>query len=372
MTEGAIESVNGGDDDADRKAVEREHAEMQDFAAGLSRDELHSGSWFTKLVVQAVSLYTQKVDWQYLQRKYPGATADIKVDQRIKMATRYAGLAGALFASAYSVAFLKGLGPRGGAGIGPQHGGKVVAAANAAFLAQLQLRMVHDISVLYGVPFYLTDPENMWDLVRTTFVIPPGVVASRVALKKASPFTRRVVKSYYSGPVLKSARELPVIGEHLLQSNVIIASVPLVSVPLVAGVNYTTTLISGQHAQKVCGDKARVIELAGRLSKRTQHPQLLLWVANLVVRADGDTSDAEALLMQYLGQRLREEHQVVVEELDNVINLDPEDVWERVDTASGDLNDVLDAARRIATVDGDINLHEQAVLSELEDRCRRA
>ncbi|MEU2614179.1 hypothetical protein ABZ570_21720 [Micromonospora sp. NPDC007271] len=111
MTEGAIEAVNGGDDDADRKAVEREHAEMQDFAAGLSRDELHSGSWFTKLVVQAVSLYTQNVDWQYLQRKYPGATADIKVDQRIKMATRYASLAGGLFASAYSVAFLKGLSP---------------------------------------------------------------------------------------------------------------------------------------------------------------------------------------------------------------------------------------------------------------------
>ncbi len=45
--------------------------------------------------------------------------------------------------------------------------------------------------------------------------------------------------------------------------------------------------------------------------------------------------------------------------------------WKRVDAEPGDLGDVLDAAERVATVDGDVNSREKAVLAELRERCRR-
>jgi tellurite resistance protein len=371
MTEAAIEAVDTGSD-VDCDAVERAHSEMQHFTAGLSPDELDSGSWFAKLVKHALSTYSSKADWQYFQRKYPGVPAKVVVDQRIKMASRYAGLAGGLSAGAHSALYLRSLGPRGGAGIGHRAAGHALAVVNAAYLAQLQLRLVHDISVLYRVPFDVTDPDDMWDLVRTTFLIRGGTLASTIALQETPELMRSAVKSFYSGSILTSARQIPAVGAHLLQRNVINVGVAVVGVPLVTGVNYFTTRVSGRYAQRVCGNKARVIELAHRLSRKTRHPQLMLWVAHLVVLADRETSDLQALLLQHLVKRVRDEHQVVDKQLAGVIVIDAEDVWERIDAASGDLGDVLDAARQVAAVDGRISPTAQAVLSEIEDRCRRS
>lgn len=69
MPEVPIDAVDAGgdDDDADRKVVEHERAELQEFIKGLSSDDIKSGGWFTKLIAQALSSYTEKVTWQYFQ-----------------------------------------------------------------------------------------------------------------------------------------------------------------------------------------------------------------------------------------------------------------------------------------------------------------
>ncbi|WP_254397495.1 hypothetical protein [Streptomyces sp. AC558_RSS880] len=75
--------------------------------------------------------------------------------------------------------------------------------------------------------------------------------------------------------------------------------------------------------------------------------------------------------MRHLVRLVRERHKVVDEQLAQVVDIDPADVWKRVDAEPGDLGDVLDAAERVATVDGDVNSREKAVLDELRERCRR-
>ena len=106
----------GGDDDAaDQELVERERAELRDFVAGLSPDEIRSGAWFTKLCAQALGSYTEKVDWRYFQERYQGVLADAIVDQRIKMAARYAALEGGLSAVVYTAAIAATIGSLGAA-----------------------------------------------------------------------------------------------------------------------------------------------------------------------------------------------------------------------------------------------------------------
>ncbi|MGW6544773.1 hypothetical protein ACWGBH_18220 [Streptomyces massasporeus] len=102
-----------------------------------------------------------------------------------------------------------------------------------------------------------------------------------------------------------------------------------------------------------------------------RHPQLMLWVAWLVIRANSKIADDEALLMRHLVWLIRERHEVVDERLAHVVDIDPAEVWKRVDAEAGDLSDVLDAAERVATVDGDVNSREKAVLAELRERCHR-
>lgn len=59
------------------------------------------------------------------------------------------------------------------------------------------------------------------------------------------------------------------------------------------------------------------------------------------------------------------------EQLANIVDLDPDEVWKRLDAEPGDLTDLLDVADRVASVDGDITARKKDVIAELQVRCRR-
>lgn len=357
--------------DEEKQEFEKERSELRDFVAGLSPDDLKSGNWFERLIAQGLVTYTRKANWEYFQEKYKGVPADAIVDQRIKMATRYAALSGGVTAGAYNGAIAATIGTAGGASPVTVPAALVTLTVDLAFLTQLQLRLAYDIAVLYRVPIDVNDPDDMWKLIRVAFSIKGGEVIGEGLLKLVPGALRFVIKKFYSGAVLAAARSLPHVGKFLLQRTVIKVAIPLVGIPLAIGINFYTTLIAGRHARGIFRNEARVIELAERLSERSQHPRLMLWVSWLVVAADRKISDDEALLMRHLMTLVKDQHLVVDEQLAQLIDVDPAEVWGRVDAEPGDLTDVVDAANRVAMVDGDANALEQAVLLELQDRCRR-
>ncbi|MFG2315575.1 hypothetical protein [Streptomyces tendae] len=361
------------DDAADRKVVEQEQAAIKDFVKGLSGDDIKSGGWFTKLAAHAMNTYTEKVDWQYFQDRYAGVPADVIVDQRIKMAARYAALEGGLSAGAYTAAVAATIGSLGGASPATVPAAVATVTVDVAFVTQLQLRLAYDISVLYRVPLDVHDPDDLWKLIRVALTIKSGEVANKTVSKAVPVMVRPLIKRFYSKSVLAAGRALPVVGKHLLQRNVIKIGIPLVGVPLSVLLNRYTTLVAGRHARAVFRNEARLIELAAGISERSRHPQLMLWVAWLVIRANAKAkiADDEALLMRHLVRSVRERHEVVDERFAQVVDVDPAEVWKRVDAEPGDLSDVVDAAHRVATVDGDLNAREKAILAELRERCSR-
>lgn len=359
------------DEMSDREHVEREQAELKEFVKGLTADDIRSGGWFTKLLTQALNTYTQKVDWQYFQEKYQGVPADAIVDQRIKMASRYAAVEGGLSGSAYTLAIVATLGSGGAASPGTVPAALATVLVDVAFLTQLQLRLAYDISVLYRVPLDVSDPEDLWKLVRVAFTIKGGEVAREGLLKVVPAVMRPVIKRFYSKGVLAAAKALPIVGKYLLQRNVIKVGIPLVGIPLAVLVNRYTTLVAGRHARAVFRNEARVIEVASNLTKRTQHPHLLPWVAWVAVMADGNISDDEALLMRHLVKLVREHHQVIDDELAQAIDADRAEVWQRMEGTRGDLSDLYKAANQVVTIDGDPSILERALLAELEDLCAR-
>ncbi len=371
MPEASTDAIDAGGDDEDaaRKVVDHERAELREFIKGLSSDDIKSGGWFTKLIAQGLSSYTEKVTWQYFQERYEGVPADAIVDQRTKMAARYAALEGGLSASAYTAAIVATLGSAGGASPATVPAAVATFMVDVAFITQLQLRLAYDIAVLYRVPLDTSDPDDLWKLIRVAFTIKSGEFVREGVIKAVPPLTRQVIKKYYSGPVLAAAKGLPFVGKQLLQRNVVKIGIPGVGVPLAVLVNRYTTLLAGRHARAVFRNEARVIELAESLSKRSQHPQLMLWVAWLVVMADRKISDDEALLMRHLVRLVRDQHQFVDEQLAHLVDVDPSEVWRRLDAESGDLSDILDVANQVAKVDGSVNSRERAIISELQDRC---
>lgn len=373
MPDAPLGAVDAGDDDAvHRDAVNQERAELQEFIKGLSTDEIKSGAWFAKLLALALDAYTKKVDWHYFQEKYQGVPADAIVDQRIKMAARYAAIEGGLSAGAYTAAIAATIGSGGGASPIVIPAGLTTVMVDIAYITRLQLHLAYDVAVLYRVPLDLSDPEDLWKLIRVAFTIRSGEVVREGVIKGVPVLVRPLIKRFYSGPVLAAAKGLPVVGKFLLQRNLIKIGIPLVGVPLAVIVNRYTTKIAGRHARTVFRNEARVIELADGLSERTRHPQLLLWIAWLVIKADGEVSDDEASLVRHLVRVVRERHQVIDSELSNVVDLDPVEVWRRIDAEPDDLTDLLDAAYRVATVDGPANALERETLAQLQEHCDRA
>lgn len=367
MTE-ALPSAAG--DGVDREAVERERAKLREFVAGLSPDDIKSGGWFTKLCAQALRSYSEKATWEFFQQKYKGVPADGIVGQQIKLAAKYAMIEGGISASLYTGTIAATIGSVGGASPATVPAGVATFMLDLTFITQLQMRLAHDIAVIYRIPLDMNDPEDMMKLVRVAFGIKAGEVA-RGGTRFVPGLVRQVLKKYYAGPVLTAAKSLPFVGKHLLQRNVIKFTIPGVGIPLTILVNRYTTVAAGRYARSVFRDEAEVIELADTLIRRTRHLRLMLWVAWLVINADGRITDAESLLFQQLTRLARERHQADDEQLASIITIDPDEVWHRLDAETGDLNDVVHAAERVATVDGDLNAHEQTVIDELRDRCRR-
>jgi hypothetical protein len=227
MPEAPIDAVDaGGDDDADRKVVEHERAELQKFVKGLSPDDIKSGGWFTKLLAHALSSYTDKVTWQYFQEQYEGVPANAIVDQRIKMAARYAAIEGGLSASAYTATIAATIGSLGGASPFTVPAAVATVMVDVAFVTQLQLRLAYDVAFLYRVPLDLSDPDDLWKLIRVAFTIKSGEFVREGLVKAVPPFMRQLIKRYFSGQVRAAAKGLPFVGKHLLQRNVIKIGIP--------------------------------------------------------------------------------------------------------------------------------------------------
>jgi tellurite resistance protein len=373
MAETSLEPYEseGADGAADREVVAEERDEIREFVKTLSPDDIKSGNWFAKLTARSLRAYTEKATWEYFQEQYKGVPADAIVDQRIKMASRYAALEGGLSASAYTGAIAATIGSLGGSSPATVPAAAITLMVDLAFISQLQMRLAYDIAVLYRVPLDTNDPADLWKLIRVAFTIKSGELARESATKGIPVLLRPLIKRFYSGSVLQAAKGLPVVGKYLLQRNVIKIGIPVVGIPLAVVLNRYTTLLAGRHARAVFRNEARVIELAEDLSSRSKHPQLMLWIAWLVIVADGKTSDDEALLIRHLVRLVRDEHSVEDERLAQVIDIDSEEVWRLLESESGDLSDIIDVASRVALADGAIGSREQAIIGEIRDRCNR-
>jgi tellurite resistance protein len=370
VTEVLPGSATVDDDDVDREAVEQERAKLREFVEGLSAGDIKSGGWFTKLCAQALRSYAEKATWEYFQQKYRGVPADGIVGQQIKLAAKNAMIEGGITSSLYNGTIAATIGSLGGASPATVPAGVVTFMVDLTYITQLQMRLAYDIAVIYRIPLDVDDPEDMMKIVRVAIGVKSGQVA-RTSMKFVPDLVRQVLKKYYSGPVLAAAKSLPFVGKHLLQRNIIKFGIPGVGIPLTVLVNRYTTLAAGRYAKSVFRAEAEVIELADTLIRRTRHPRLMLWVAWLVINADGKLADAESLLFQQLTRLARERHQVDDEQLASVVNIDPDEVWHRIDAEPGDLSDVVCAAERVAAVDGDLNTHERAIIAELRNRCQQ-
>lgn len=356
-----------------RTMVIAELAEVREQARNITMAQLRAGDWFRDLLFQTLSSYSEKIDAEYFEAKYPGLNRDAVVDRRIQVAQRYAALAGGLSAAAYSAAVAATIGTKGGASPYTVPAAIATLAADLFLLSRQQIRLAYDLSVLYGCPFDVEDPEDLFALLRIAFGVKAGEVFNNALIKGTPEVTRLIVKRVFTGTSLQAARALPVVGKHLLQRNFIKMAIPGVAVPLSSGLNYFMTGRIAASAKQVFRDRALVAELTEKISIDVlDDPLLLLEVVWLVIRADGKTSEEEAMLLNSLASAAGDnpEFREAAAEFRSAVHVDETAVLERLGRVPLEIRHLIfEAACHAAAIDRRLHRKERAQLERIAAAC---
>lgn len=255
--------------------------------------------------------------------------------------------------------------PRGGASF----------VIDMSYLSYLQLRMAHDISVLYGIPLDLNDPDDTWKLVKLAFDIKVGETAGSAVMKGVPAFIRPVIKKIFSGSTLATLKSLPVVGKHLLQRNIIKFAIPGLTIPLTTAVNRWTTKVAGTRAKASLRREAQIIEASQRIVAQAEQVEAVISALWWIINVDESVQDEERLLLHHLtisaeqSTENGEEYLRYIETFKSQIEVDEDDLWSRISQISEDGAPKLYHAAVIASaVDGKISKQELELLKLLAKR----
>ena len=178
--------------------------------------------------------------------------------------------------------------------------------ADLLYTTQLQFRLAFDMAVLYGAPIDPDDPEDLVDLLKVAFGVKAGELANEAISKLGPQAVKQGVKSIFKGAVLEWLKALPVVGKYLLQKNIMKFAIPLVNIPLSAGMNYWWTHAIAKRARGIYRDRATLNEEAAKLVEALDHHGSLLDPATLwfITKADGKQAEGEAILLRSVGKQL--------------------------------------------------------------------
>ena len=355
-----------------RQEVKQLLDDLRDAAKSYTADDIRGGGWFVRFLRHCIDTYAKKVNAQYFKDRYPGLPPDPVVARRIALAKKYAALEGGLSGAVYSAALAAIVGSGGGASPLTLPAAVASFTADLLFTTQLQFRLAYDMAILYGVDIDVDDPEDLVDLLRVAFGIKAGAVANEALLKVAPKAVQAVVKGVYKGALLEFMHALPVIGRYLLQRNVVKFAIPIVNVPLSAGMNYWWTGAIAKRARALYRNRAALNEEAIKLVASVDHHGLLLRTVWFITQADGKFAEGEAILMRSITKQLAAHGEAddVLKELEGTINLDVSSLAVDIKALSEPMREHLFHAAVVgAAADGEAHKLEITALTALATMC---
>ena len=359
--------------DTDRERVLKDLDDLKEHAKGYTVDDIRSGSWFYRFLRHVLESYARKVNAEYFKQKYLHLPSDAVIDRRVALAKRYAALEGGLSASAYSAAIIVTLGPGGAASPITLPAAALTFTADLFYTTRLQLLLAYDISVIYGHPVDLDDPEDLYDMVRVAFGVKAGELLRNAVVKTAPEATRQAAMAFFKTTTLAWIKSFPVIGKYLLKKQLVKFSIPVVAVPLSVGVNYWTTGSIAKVARQVYRDKAAIDEAAGIMAESKTDKALLLKTLWMVLQADRKTQVEESWLLDDLTRLLEQDDAglAALDEFEPLVNLDEEEVLAQLRSIEAvAAEDYYEAAAYAAAVDHTVTGSEHGVLRKIAEACR--
>jgi tellurite resistance protein len=294
-------------------------AEINDLKAtaqAFGWDAVKNGTWFNQFLSACLGGYHERVIKQggesYLRGKYPGLPTEAIAGKLCEMAEQTAAIAGSLSGAAASGAVLTA-----GAGI---PAAITAVMAEVLFTIRLQLRLVYDLHLVYGIPLDAKDPEDLLGI----FAVVYGVKLAEAGGIGAKAFGPEVMRAHLYRMINGNTKAIqeavkrvmgPRIARHVTQKGILKTAVPVVGVAISAGWNFTATRLMGSRVRQEVRIKAALREEVSRLhaSLRSDDQTGLAIIEGLLALAiaDENFNDVEREVhLSFLGQLDYEEDQL--------------------------------------------------------------
>jgi len=354
-----------------RSAILNEINDLKETAQAFGWDAIKSGSWFNNFLLACLRGYQERVVEQggeaWLRSKYPGLPTEAIAGKLCELAEQTAAIAGSLSGAAASGAVFT-------AGVGIPMALSAVMA-EVLYTVRLQLRLVYDLHLLYGIPLDASDPEDLLGI----FAVVYGVKLAEVGGIGAKALGPEVMRAQLYRLIHGNTKTIqsvvnrvlgPRIARSVTQKGILKTAVPVVGVALSAGWNYTATRAMGSRVRQEVRIKAGLREEAIRLQAKvtTDESTTLAMVEGLVALAlaDGDFSDLEReVYLTFLRQlQLSPER---LEGLAGKVHADLDGVLTQLSTVDDEecSKALAHCFCLIAAADGVLNPAEKQTLSQL-------
>jgi tellurite resistance protein len=281
-----------------RAGILAEINDLKATAQAFGWEAIKDGSWFNQFLTACLSGYHKRVMQQggetYLRGKYPGLPTEAIAGKLCELAEQTAAIAGSMSGAAASGAVLTA-----GAGIPVA---VTAVMAEVLFTIRLQLRLVYDLHLLYGIPLDASDPEDLLGL----FAVVYGVKLSEVGGVGTKALGPEVMRAQLYRLIHGNTKAIqaavkqvlgPRIARSVTQKGILKTAVPVVGVAISAGWNYTATRLLGSRVRQEVRIKAGLREEATRLhAKLSNNERVSLAVIEGLLAlaiADGQFDDLE-------------------------------------------------------------------------------
>lgn len=316
--------TNNPEDAALKNQVARELDQAKQLAKSLKFEDAKSGEWFIHLLQKVVQAYDHNARATYFQKKYPGLPPDEIADILIPVTVNYATIAGAIAgaaATANQIAALSSVGLTAALFFGP-------VGAEMLYLAQIQMRLILDLSVVYDLQLDAEDPEDVLMIFGYALGVTPTEILSRGLQVAAGAATKGAVKKYVSKGTLNALQDFARrLGFKILQRTILKYAVPVASAAAGSSYNYLTTKSVGRIAKTHFKNRGKVTdELRVLISRQNTYDIAFPAAVMYVAQVDGQFSAKEkefykaVLSRMSFDEHTQAEFQKLIASEDNILD----------------------------------------------------
>jgi tellurite resistance protein len=295
-------------EDGDLKSqVTSELDKAKQLAKSLNFEDAKSGDWFIHLLQKVIQTYNRNARASYFQQKYPGLPPDEIADILTSVTVRYAAIAGAIAgaaATANQITALSSAGMTAALFLGS-------IGAEMLYLAQIQMRLVLDLSVVYDLQLDAEDPEDVMMIFGYALGVTPTEMLGKGLQVAAGAAAKGAVKKYASKGTLKAIEDFARrLGFKILQRTILKYAVPVASAAVGSSYNYATTLSVGRIAKAHLKNRGKVTdELRVLVSRQNTYDLAFPAAVMYVAQVDGQFSQKEKEFYKAMLSRMSfEEH----------------------------------------------------------------